>query len=256
MDYRVYLELDDKDKTLVPLADYTNIPYNEVQTYKGIIDGKLFSPGIHRVSIIGIDEYGTRSAAQKIELTITELDATPDIQKVKVGEALSNDLTTLFKEVKGTNVTLKPLSMDSSVVGFQWVEATLTDGKRDVIKKIPVNVYNAESTVFNAKDTIALDAKDTYFELVDVRKSSEEGTLDELVRQKIEPKSWDIADGTEIPIELITNEIKPGFGEYSATFKATREYSEESLQKTSKLSVGGELKFMELPEKLDYKTAS
>lgn len=254
MDYRVYLELDDKDKTLVPLADYTNIPYNEVQTYQGIIDGKLFSPGIHTVTVIGIDEYGTRSAAQKIELTITELDATPDIQKVKLGESLSNDLTTLFKEVKGTNVTLKPLSMDSSVVGFQWVEATLTDGKRDVIKKIPVNVYNAESTLFNEKDAIALDAKDTFFELVDVRKNSEEGTLDELVRQKVEPKAWDMTDGKTIPIELITNEIEPAFGIYRATFKATKEGSGGMLQKNSQLSVGGELKFKELPKNLDYKT--
>ncbi|WP_157456471.1 hypothetical protein [Carnobacterium maltaromaticum] len=254
MDYRVYLELDDKDKTLVPLADYTNIPYNEVQTYQGIIDGKLFSPGIHTVAVIGIDEYGTRSAAQKIELTITELDATPDIQKVKLGESLSNDLTTLFKEVKGTNVTLKPLSMDSSVVGFQWVEATLTDGKRDVIKKIPVNVYNAESTLFNEKDAIALDAKDTFFELVDVRKNSEEGTLDELVRQKVEPKAWDMTDGKTIPIELITNEIEPAFGIYRATFKATKEGSGGMLQKNSQLSVGGELKFKELPKNLDYKT--
>lgn len=254
MDYRVYLELDDKDKTLVPLADYTNIPYNEVQTYQGTIDGKLFSPGIHTVSVIGIDEYGTRSAAQNIELTITELDATPDVQKVKLGEALSNDLNILFKEVKGTNVTLKPLSMDSSVVGFQWIEATLTDGKRDVIKKIPVNVYNAESTLFNEKDAIALDAKDTFFDLVDVRKNSEEGTLDELVRQKVEPKAWDMADGTTIPIELITNEIEPAFGIYSATFKATKEGSGGMLQKNSQLSVGGELKFKELPKNLDYKT--
>ncbi len=254
MDYRVYLELDDKDKTLVPLADYTNIPYNEVQTYQGIIDGKLFSPGIHTVSVIGIDEYGTRSEPQKIELTITELSATPAIQKVKVGEALNNDLNILFKEVKGTNVTLKPLSMDSSVVGFQWVEATLTDGKRDVIKKIPVNVYNAESTLFNEKDAIALDAKDTFFDLVDVRKNSEEGTLDELVRQKVEPKAWDMADGTTLPIELITNEIEPAFGIYSATFKATKEGSGGMLQKNSQLSVGGELKFKELPKNLDYKT--
>ncbi|WP_010052200.1 hypothetical protein [Carnobacterium maltaromaticum] len=255
MAYRVYLELDDKDKTLIPLVDYTNIPYNEVQTYQGTIDGKLFSPGVHTVSVIGIDEYGTRSKPKKIELTITELSATPNIQKVKVGEALSNDLKTLFREIKGTNVVLKPFSIDSSAIGFQWVEATLTDGKKDVLKKIPVTVYNAESTVFNDKDTLALDAKNTYFELVDVRKSNEEGTLDELVRQKVEPKALDMADGTEIPIELITNGIKPIFGEYSATFKVTKEDSGESVQKNSKLSVGGELKFKELPEQLDYKTA-
>ena len=76
-----------------------------------------------------------------------------------------------------------------------------------------------------------------------------------MVRQKVEPKALDMADGTEIPIELITNGIKPIFGEYSATFKVTKEDSGESVQKNSKLSVGGELKFKELPEQLDYKTA-
>lgn len=67
--------------------------------------------------------------------------------------------------------------------------------------------------------------------MVDVRKNSEEGTLDELVRQKVEPKAWDMADGTTIPIELITNEIEPAFGIYSATFKATKEGSGGMLQK-------------------------
>lgn len=90
--------------------------------------------------------------------------------------------------------------------------------------------------------------------MVDVRKNSEEGTLDELVRQKVEPKAWDMADGTTLPIELITIEIEPAFGIYSATFKATKEGSGGMLQKNSQLSVGGELKFKELPKNLDYKT--
>ncbi|WP_057001776.1 hypothetical protein, partial [Carnobacterium maltaromaticum] len=256
MNYRVYLEMDDKDKTLIQLADYTNIPYNVVQNYQGTIEGKDFSPGIHTVSIIGIDEYGTRSVAQKFELIITELSGEPNIQKVKIGEAISNDINTLFKEVKGTNVTLKkPLSLDSSVIGFQWIEATLTDGKqKEITERIPVNVYNPESTVFNDVDNLVLDAKNTSFELVDVRQSAEEGTLDDLVYQKVEPKAWNMEDGTEIPVELITNGIEPVFGNYSATFKGTRADSGASLQKASQLAVGGELKFKELPKKLDYKT--
>ncbi|MEG0436011.1 hypothetical protein [Carnobacterium sp.] len=256
MNYRVYLEMDDKDKTLIQLADYTNIPYNVVQNYQGTIEGKDFSPGIHTVSIIGIDEYGTRSVAQKFELTITELSGEPNIQKVKIGEAISNDINTLFKEVKGTDVTLKkPLSLDSSVIGFQWIEATLTDGKqKEITERIPVNVYNPESTVFNDVDNLILDAKNTSFELVDVRQSAEEGTLDDLVYQKVEPKAWNMEDGTEIPVELITNGIEPVFGNYSATFKGTRVDSGASLQKASQLAVGGELKFKELPKKLDYKT--
>lgn len=256
MNYRVYLEMDDKDKTLIQLADYTNIPYNVVQNYQGTIEGKDFSPGIHTVSIIGIDEYGTRSVAQKFELTITELSGEPNIQKVKIGEAISNDINTLFKEVKGTNVTLKkPLSLDSSVIGFQWIEATLTDGKqKEIVERIPVNVYNPESTVFNDVDNLVLDAKNTSFGLVDVRESAEEGTLDDLVYQKVSPKAWNMEDGTEIPVELMTNGIEPIFGNYSATFKGTRADSGNSIQKNSQLTVGGELKFKELPKTLDYKT--
>ncbi|WP_413516092.1 hypothetical protein [Carnobacterium maltaromaticum] len=256
MNYRVYLEMDDKNKTLIQLADYTNIPYNDVQNYQGTIEGKDFSPGVHTVSIIGIDEYGTRSIAQKFELTITELSGEPNIQKVKIGEAISNDLNTLFKEVKGTNVTLKnSLSIDSSTIGFQWIEATLTDGKqKEITERIPVNVYNPESTVFNEVDNLVLDAKNTSFELVDVRESAEEGTLDDFVYQKVSPKAWNMEDGTEIPVELMTNGIEPVFGNYSATFKGTRVDSGASLQKSSQLAVGGELKFKELPKKLDYKT--
>lgn len=253
--YRLYMEMDDKDKTLVQLADYTNIPYRQVQTYQSTVEGSLFSPGLHEVSIIGIDEYGARSIPQKLNLTIGELSGKPKIHKLKLGESMSNDLNTLFNEVKGSNVSLKnPLSVDSSNIGFQWVEAVLTDGKREVVEKIPVNIYNPESTIFNETDNLALDAKDSDFELVDVRQNNESGTLDELVRQKIEPKAWNMADGTEYPVEIITNSIEPIFGKYRATFKVTTGDAGKNLQKNSELSVGGELKFKDVPENLDYKT--
>lgn len=255
LNYRLYLEIDDKDKTLVQLADYTNIPYREVQNYQATIEGNLFSPGVHDVAVIGIDEYGARSIPQKLRLTIGELSGEPKINKLKLGEPISNDLNSLFNEIKGTDIRLKtPLSVDSSAVGFQWVEAILTDGKRDIIEKIPVNIYNPESTIFNDRDNIALDAKDSDFELVDVRQNNEAGTLDELVRQKIEPKAWNMADGNEYPVEIITNDIKPIFGNYRATFKVTTGDAGKNLQKNSELSVGGELKFKNIPENLDYKT--
>lgn len=255
MDYRVYLEMDDKAKTLIELAGFQGIPYNKVQKYQGTIEGKLFSPGVHNVSIIGIDEYGTRSKAKNLRLTITELNGEPKIQKIKLGEAISNDVSVLFKDIKGTNVTLKnPLSIDSSAIGFQWVEATLIDAnKKEITKKIPVNIYNPSSTIFSDTDSIMLDAKDTSFELVEVRKSSEEGTLDELVRGKVNSKAWNMEDGEGIPVELITNGIKTIFGNYSATFKGTRLDSGASLKKESKLIVEGELKFKNVPQNLDYK---
>lgn len=255
--YRLYLEMDNKNKSMIPLLDYADVPFNEVQNYQAKIEGKLFSAGKHIVSIVGIDEYGSRSVAKPIELTINELSGEPKIQKVKQGEAISNDLKNLFKVVKGTNVTLKsPLSIDSSVIGFQWAEATLIDNQqKEVTEKIPVNVYNSESTVFDDVTNSALDAKNTSFDLVDVRQSDQEGTLDELVYKKVAPKAWNIADGTELPIELIANEIKPILGSYVATFKATREDSSTNIQKNSDIVVGGVLKFKEVPENLDYKSA-
>ena len=253
--YRLYLEMDDKNKSMIPLVDYNNIPYNEVQTYQAKIEGKLFSVGSHNVSVVGIDEYGSRSAAQKITLTINELSGVPKIQKIKLGETISNDPKVLFQEVKGTNVTLKnPLAIDSSVIGFQWVEATLIDNKqKEFTEKIPVNVYNPESTVFNDSNKSALDAKNTFFDVVEVRKSAVEETLNELVYQKVAPKAWDITNGTEISVELSANSIQPEFGQYRATFKGTRANSEENIQKDSILAVGGELKFKTLPKNLDYK---
>lgn len=255
LNYRLYMEMDDKDKTLILLEDYKNIPYREIQTFQTTIEGSMFSPGIHEVSIIGIDEYGARSIPQKLTLTVGELSGEPKIHTLKLGESISNDINVLFNEVKGVDVKLKkPLLIDSSVVGFQWVEAILTDGTRDIVKKIPVSVYNSESTIFNETDNIALDAKDSDFELVDVRQSNEENTLDELVRQKVKPKAWDMADGTEFPVEIITNSIKPALGNYRATFKVTTGDTGKNLQKISELSVGGELKFKDVPENLDYKT--
>lgn len=73
--------------------------------------------------------------------------------------------------------------------------------------------------------------------------------------KKVAPKAWNIADGTELPIELIANEIKPILGSYVSTFKATREDSSTNIQKNSDIVVGGVLKFKEVPENLDYKSA-
>ena len=255
--YRLYLEMDDRNKTMIPLVDYDTIPYNEVQTYQAIIEGKWFSAGSHTVSIIGIDEYGSRSVAKKINLMISELSGLPKIQKIKLGEQITNDPKVLFKELKGTNVSLKQaLSIDSSIVGFQWVEATLIDDKKkEFTTKIPVNVYNTASTVFNDGTNSALDAKNASFDVVEVQKSLEEGNLDELVFQKVAPKAWDMGDGTEIPVKLSANGIKPEFGEYIATFIGKKEDSEEHVEKNSTLAVGGELKFKNLPKNLEYQTS-
>lgn len=253
--YRLYLEMDDEEKTLIPLKEYTDIPYTTVQNYQAKIEGSHFTPGKHTVSILGIDEYGTRSVGKKMEVMINELDAVPAIQKVVVGESLSNELTTLFEEVKGTNVKLKePIVIDSSKIGFQWIDVAIKDDERESIVKIPVNIYNPESTVFDDEKQLALDAKDTDFGLSEVKKATDDGTLDELVNQKVMALSWDIATGDEIPVTLVSNGVQALFGTYKALFKGTREETGESIQKENQLTVGGELKFKEIPENLDFKT--
>lgn len=255
--YRLYLEMNDRSKTLISLEDFTDIPYGALQNYESTIKGEWFSAGTQIVSIVAIDEYGTRSIAKRLSVTISELDGTPKIQMVKLGETLNTNINDLFSAIKGVSVSLKNTpAFDSSVVGFQWVEATLTDGKKqkEVKKKIPVNVYNPISTVFNDLDKIVLDAKDGLFPLVEVRQSNEAGKLDELVRQKVAPKAWDMADGTEILVSIPKNEIKPLFGTYLATYRATRKDNGKSLQKNGQLIVGGELAFKQVPDRLDFKT--
>lgn len=252
--YELYLEMDDEDKTMVKLKEFTDIPYKEIQPYHVMIEGQAFSPGKHTISIIGVDEYGSRSVAKKIELTIKELNATPAIQKVKIGEQLSDDLDVLFQEIRGENVTLKKsVKIDSGKIGFQWVEAVLTNGEIDRTLKIPVNVYNSESTHFNNEETIALDAKNTSFGLAEVEQAGWEGTLNELVRTKVAPLSWDMTNGTLLPVELTSTDIQPVFGSYVATFNATNQETGEVLEKESQLMVGGELKFKEISKKLGFK---
>lgn len=252
--YELYLEMDDEDKTMVKLKEFTDIPYKEIQPYHVMIEGQVFSPGKHTISIIGVDEYGSRSVAKKIELTIKELNATPAIQKVKIGEQLSDDLDVLFQEIRGENVTLKKsVKIDSGKIGFQWVEAVLTNGEIDRTLKIPVNVYNSESTHFNNEETIALDAKNTSFGLAEVEQAGWEGTLNELVRTKVAPLSWDMTNGTLLPVELTSTDIQPVFGNYVATFNVTNQETGEVLEKESQLMVGGELKFKEISKKLGFK---
>lgn len=253
--YRLYLEMDDEEKTLIPLKEYTDIPYTTVQNYQAKIEGSYFTPGKHTVFILGIDEYGTRSVGKKMEVMINELDAVPAIQKVVVGESLSNELTTLFKEVKGKNVKLKkPIVIDSSKIGFQWIGVAIKDDERESIVKIPVNIYNPESTVFDDEKQLALDAKHTDFGLSEVKKATDDGTLDELVSQKVMALSWDIATGDEIPVTLVSNGVQALFGTYKALFKGSREDTGGSIQKENQLTVGGELKFKEIPETIDFKT--
>ncbi|WP_317913449.1 hypothetical protein [Carnobacterium maltaromaticum] len=260
--YRLYLQMDDVDKTLILLKNYANIPENEVQSYKVAIEGQLFNHGAHPVSIIGINEYGAKSFEQKLTLNIIEVNATPVIQKVKIGETLSNDLKVLFTNISGTDpnaVRLKePISVDSSKVGFQWVNATIVDGAKtkETALRIPVNIYNPQSTVFNDSDQIALDADKTLFPLVDVRAAANAGTLDQLVLNWVQPKAWNMADGTNYTPALTVNGIKPVFGDYSGTFKVTRPDTLKVLQKVVVLSVGGELKFKSVPTELGFKTTN
>lgn len=252
--FNVYVELDDPGKTLVEMKEFEDIPYGDVQNYTGKIKGKDFTVGTHNLKVLAIDEYGTRSVEYPLALTIAELSATPVVQKVKVGENLTNTVTSLFKDIKGTNITLKnPIAVDSTKVGFTWVDATLKSGTKEVAYKIPVNVYNPLSTIVDDANQLMLDAKDVMFAAADVQNAQNTIGLDALVNQTVAPKSWNMKDGTENAVVLTKNGIKPTFGSYTGTFTGTNATTLKTIQRVAKLEVGGELKFESIPNELLFK---
>lgn len=253
--YRLYVELDDLEKTMIPLKEFTDISYGETQKYKEIINGKDLSVGKHTLTIVGINEYGTRSNEKIVNLTISELSGIPKIQKIKVGETISNELTVLFEEVKGIDVKLKSaLKQDTSKVGFYWVEATLISNKKEINVNIPVNVYDPVTTVVDDINKMMIDVKDVSILLGEVQIANELNKLDELAINKTKPKSWNMEDGNENTLLLKNNGIKPLFGVYYVTFVATRLDTQKSIQKAAKINVGGELKFKSVPTVLNFET--
>lgn len=250
--YRLYLELDDEQKTLIPLKEYVNIPYGQKQIFNVKVKGELFKAGVHDVSILGIDEYGTRSAPQKLSLSINELSALPAIQKVKIGEQLTDDLAVLVENLKGTNIVLKNKSqLDSSKVGFSWVEVTLEANKEKEIQlKIPVNVFDPSSTIYDEKNNIMLDVKDSHFTPVDIKVAEEMGKLKDLIVQKTQPKSWNMDTGLENEVVLTSNNMISEVGIYKSLFVAQNKETQATIQKETKLIVDGELKFKSVPDTL------
>ena len=237
--YRLYLEMDDTDKTLIPLKDFTNVPYQKTQDYQVAIEGKHFTKGSHTVSIVGIDEYGARSEAKTMSFTIKEVSGVPLIQKVKLGEGLNPDLTTLFKDIKGNGTKLKNVAeFDTTNVGFQWVEATLIDDDlKEGTFKIPVSIYNPVSTVFNETDKISLTAKNIGFTVSEIDAAIKENRLNELILQESEAKAWQMEDGVEAILSVPTHTIKAQMGNYEATIRATRLDTNKTLEKKVFLSV-------------------
>lgn len=251
-DYTLYLQMDDSKKTLISLKKFKDIPYKEVQNYQIDIEANQFTVGKHQFKIFVMDEYENRSLEQKLTTTIMELSGTSQVQKIKIGDEISNDLNVLFRDIKGTGVMLKePLVVDSSEIGFQWVDAVLTDvNSRELLLRIPVNIYNIKSTIFN--NSLALDVNDIELKFTEVKKAQQEGTLDQLVTSVTFPKAWDTEDGKEIPVVLEKNTIQATLGKYSATFKGIRSDNSEVIQKDIEVSVGGELKFLSVPEILEF----
>lgn len=251
--FTLYLQMDDSERTLIPLKKYTDIPLGEVQNFEAEIEGQDFTLGAHTVSIIGIDETGVRSSVE-LELTIEEFNATPAIQKVELGASLSTDIQELFEEITGIDVTLKNKpTVDSSKIGFQWAEAILVDVKNHELKvKIPVNIYNSESTVFDDGGGIALDARNATFGLLEVETAINDGTVDEMVREKVTPKSWNMEDGTENTIEILNNQIEPIYGDYTADIQGISNDNGAYVEKTVTLSVGGTLEFKAIPDQLSF----
>ncbi|MEG0160656.1 MAG: hypothetical protein RR688_14840, partial [Carnobacterium sp.] len=237
--YRLYLEMDDTGKTLIPLKDFTNVPYQKTQDYQVAIEGKHFTKGSHTVSIVGIDEYGARSEAKTMSFTIKEVSGVPIIQKVKLGEGLNPDLTTLFKDIKGNGTKLKNVAeFDTTNVGFQWVEATLIDDDlKEGTFKIPVSIYNPVSTVFNETDKISLNAKNIGFTVSEIDAAIKENRLNELILRESEAKAWQMEDGVEAILSVPAHTIKAQIGNYEATIRATRIDTNKTLEKKISFSV-------------------
>lgn len=222
--YRLYLEMDDPDKTLIPLKDFKNVPYQEVQPYEASIEAEHFTIGEHMVSIIGIDEYGTSSVAQKISITKKGINGTPLIQKVAIGESIQTDITKLFENIIGNEPKLKSVSpVDSTTVGFQWADAVLIDADlKEESFKIPVTVYDTKTTTFNDLDNIVLDVKDTALTMSELTTAIQENRLNELILQKSEAEAWQTENGEAVTIEVMSQNVKSQFGQYEATIKAIR----------------------------------
>lgn len=252
--YRLYLEMDDLNKTLIPLQDYFDIPNGEKQTFNVKIKGELFNQGEHVVSVIAIDEYGSRSGAKKINLTIKELSATPKIQKIEVGQPLSSVLSELFTNIKGVNIALKDkVTVDTANIGFYLVEATLIANKeKELTLKIPVNVYDPISTVYDEKNNIMLDAKNTTFNVVDVREAEEKNKLSDFVIESSVPKSWDMKTGVENEVTLTLNGLTSKVGTYKSQITAKNKTTNQMIQKEIVSTVGGDLKFKSVPSEVGF----
>lgn len=252
--YRLYLEMDDLNKTLIPLQDYTNIPNGEKQAINAKIKGELFSRGEHSVSVVAIDEYGSRSEAKKLNLTIKELSATPKIQKIAVGQPLSNVLSDLFANIKGVNITLKDkVTVDTANIGFYMVEATLVaSNEKELTLKIPVNVYDPISTIYDEQSNIMLDAKNTTFSVVDVRAAEEKNKVADLIIEASVPKSWDMETGLENEVTLTLNGLTSKVGTYPSQFTAKNKVTNQTIQKEVLSTVGGNLAFKSVPSNVDF----
>lgn len=252
--YRLYLEMDDTNETLIPLQDYSYIPNGAKQTFNIKIKGEIFNQGEHLVSIVAIDEYGSRSEAKKINLIIKEFSATPKIQKIAVGKPLSNIVSELFTNIKGVNIGLKDkLTLDTANIGFYLVEATLiANQEKELTLKIPVNVYDPISTVYDEKNNIMLDAKNTKFNVVDVREAEKENKLFDLVMEASVPKSWDMKTGVENEVTLTLNGLSSKVGTYKSRITAKNRTTNQMIQKEVESTVGGDLKFKSVPSEVVF----
>ena len=163
-----------------------------------------------------------------MSFTIKEVSGVPLIQKVKLGEGLNPDLTTLFKDIKGNGTKLKNVAeFDTTNVGFQWVEATLIDDDlKEGTFKIPVSIYNPVSTVFNETDKIGLTAKNIGFTVSEIDAAIKENRLNELILRESEAKAWQMENGVEAILSVPTHTIKAQMGNYEATMV----YIEEKLR--------------------------
>ncbi|WP_207695820.1 hypothetical protein DOK67_0001465 [Enterococcus sp. DIV0212c] len=143
-------------------------------------------------------------------------------------------------QYKYVNADGSPISPSSEQVGFQkiYVEVTENYSHTSIRVPIPVTIYDAETT-FLLQKQVALQIDQTIDKIVlypgDTADKTEE-QLKQVVKTKANIHSWNVEDGTEVPVNVIKTTISSvSVGRYTAEIEVTigfgTEQQKESIQK-------------------------
>lgn len=180
----------------------------------------------------------------------------PKVQAIAVGDTLDKKkIDELFSDIKGEGTEIDTIAtFDSSKIGFQWVEVTLKDKLGNISDpiKVPVNVLDAQTSASDLTNKIAINAEDLTYNPAQVKDAITNNALDTMLTKDSKVTAWDMADGTPYGVTLIGNNVKPAKGDYTADFLGTRNDQTGQITKQIKVTVGGELKFVNVPTEMNF----